>query len=173
MASTALTTALTTALIGTLAILPATAAQTDFTGTWVLDTSRSEGLPEGMEQTMTVKQSGDRIEIEIHLKTPMGEQRIPDVYVLDGRETDFQPVLNVQVSSTGKRTSRWLEGRNGFEATERATVQGPEGEITMTAARKWALAPGGDTLTMEITTSGPQGETKSTRVFTRQKPAAG
>jgi hypothetical protein len=58
-------TALTTALIGALVMLPGTAAQADFTGTWVLDASRSEGLPEGMGQsTMTVRQSGDRIEID-------------------------------------------------------------------------------------------------------------
>jgi hypothetical protein len=39
--------------------------------------------------------------------------------------------------------------------------------------RKWTLASGGDALTIELTSSGPQGEMKSTRVFARQKPAAG
>jgi hypothetical protein len=166
-------TALTAALIGALAILPATAAQTDFTGTWVLDTSRSQGLPEGTEQTMTVRQSGDRIEVETQLTTPMGEQRIPDVYVVDGTETDFRPTFNVEVSATGKRTARWTEGRNAFEANERAVVQGPEGEVTFTASRKWTLAPDGRTLTIEMTARGPQGETTSTRVFTRQQPEEG
>jgi hypothetical protein len=163
----------TTALIGALAFLPASAVQTDFTGTWVLDTSRSEGLPEGLEQTMTVKQSGDRIEVETHTKTPMGERRTQDVFVLDGQEADFQPVLNVEVSVTGKRTARWSEDRNGIEATERATAQGPQGEFTLTSVRKWTLAPGGDTLTIELTSNGPQGEMNSTRVFTRQRPAGG
>jgi hypothetical protein len=164
--------AFTTALIGALAMLPATAAQTDFTGTWVLDNSRSEGLPEGIEQTMMVKQSGDRIDIESQVKTAMGEQRIADVYVLDGNETDFQPAFNVQVSGTGRRTSRWSDDRQGFEANERVTVEGPQGEITLTSVRRWTLAPGGDTLTIELTSNGPQGEMKSTRVFTRQQPPA-
>jgi hypothetical protein len=164
-----ITTALTTALIGALAILPPPPAQTDFTGTWVLDTSRSEGLPEGIRQTMTVKQSGDRIEVETHGTTPTGEQRISeDVYVLTGQETDFQPVLNIQAPATGKRTARWSEGGNGFESAERVTVEGPQGEVTVTATRKWTLAPGGDTLTIEMTNSSPQGEAKTTRVFTRQ-----
>jgi hypothetical protein len=165
--------AITTALIAALAILPTTAAQMDFTGTWVLDTSRSEGLPEGMEQTMTVTQSGDRIEIETHSTTPMGERRTPDVYVLDGRETDFRPALNVEASATGKRTARWSEDRYGFEATETATVQGPQGEITITSVRKWTLAPGGDTLTIVLTSRSLQGEMTSTRVFTLENPAAG
>jgi hypothetical protein len=165
--------AFTAALIGTLAIPAATAAQTDFTGTWVLDASRSTGLPEGIEHTMTVTQSGDRIEIESNVKSAAGERRTADVYALDGAETEFQPVLNVQASSTGKRTSRWSEGRNSFEATERVTVEAPQGEITITAVRKWTLAPDGNTLTIELTSSGPQGEMKTTRVFTRQQPAAG
>jgi hypothetical protein len=120
---------------------------------------------------MTVTQSGDRIEIETHSRTPVGERRTADVYVLDGLETDFQPVLNVEVSATGKRTSRWSEDRNGFDAIERATVQGPDGEVTITAARTWELGRDGETLTIEITSRGPQGETTTTRVFTRQKPA--
>jgi hypothetical protein len=164
-------TGLTIALVGALTIVPTTAAQTDFTGTWVLDTSRGEGLPDGVEQTMTVKQSGDLIEVESHVKTPMGEQQIADVFVLDGKETDFHPAFNVQVSATGKRTSRWTEDRNGFEATEQATVQGPMGEMTITAERRWTLAPDGDTLTVELASSSPQGDMRSTRVFTRQKPA--
>jgi hypothetical protein len=162
-----------TALIGALAFPPATAAQTDFTGTWVLDTSRGAGLPEGMEQTITVKQSGDRIEVESRMKTPMGERQTRDVFVLDGQESDFQPVFNVEVSAVGKRTARWSEGRSGFESTERVTAQGPPGEITLTSVRRWALAPDGDTLIIELTSNGPQGEMKSTRVFARQKPAAG
>jgi hypothetical protein len=167
------TTALITALLGAVAVSPASAAQTDFSGMWVLDASRSEGLPEGIEQTMTVKQSGDRIEIETHSRTPMGERRTPDVYVLDGTETEFQPALNVEASATGRRTARWLESRSGFETTETATVEGPDGEITITAVRKWTLAPGGDALTIELTSSSPQGEMTITRVFTRQRPAAG
>jgi hypothetical protein len=154
--------------------VPATAAHADFTGTWVLDESRSKGLPEGMgETTMKVAQSGDRIEVELEWTTPMGEQRLSDVYVLDGKQMDFRPPVPSEVSATGTRTSRWSEGQSGFEATERATLQGPEGEVLVTAARTWALAPGGETLTIEMTVSGPQGEMKSTRVFIRQKPAAG
>jgi hypothetical protein len=166
-------TAYITILIGALAFLPADATQTDFTGTWVLDASRGEGLPEGLEQSITVKQSGDRIEVESHMKTPMGERRTQDVFVLDGQESDFQPVLNVEVSAVGKRTARWSEDRSGFESTERVTAQGPPGEITLTSVRRWTLAPDGDTLTIDMTSNGPQGEMKSTRVFTRQKPAAG
>jgi hypothetical protein len=162
------------AALGALLILGAapgvaTVEPTDFTGTWVLDAELNVGMPEGFEQTMTVTHIGDRIEAEIYIKTPNGsELRLSDVYVLDGNETDFEPPVPGEVSATGRRTSRWLEDRNGFESTERALVQGPQGEVTITADRKWTLAPDGATLTTEMTVNNPQGESTSTRVFTRQ-----
>jgi hypothetical protein len=161
-------TILALALGAALTIPAAAGAQADFSGTWVLDTGRSQGLPEGLAQTMTVKQSGDRIEIEFHLRGPQGEERASDVYVLDGKETDFRPAIVGGGSGKGRRTSRWLDGKRGFEAQERATVEGPEGEVAITAARKWTLAPDGNTLTIEMTMSGPQGEQASTRVYTRK-----
>jgi hypothetical protein len=54
----------------------------------------------------------------------------------------------------------------------RADRRRPEGEITISAVRKWTLSPDGDTLTVELTSRSPQGEMKSTRVFTRQKAPA-
>jgi hypothetical protein len=162
-------------IVGAAPGLATPAAQTDFTGTWVLDTSRSEGLPEGTEQTMTVNQAGDRIEIETRSSTPMGERRTPDLYILDGNETDYQPVFSVEVTATNtRRTSRWSESGNGFEATEHATIRGPEGqEGEISVVRTWTLAPDGNTLTIEMKISGPPGEMTTTRVFTRQEPADG
>jgi hypothetical protein len=156
--------------LGAALTLPAAAgAQADFSGTWVLDTDRSQGLPEGFEQTMTVKQSGDRLEIEFHLRGgPQGEERASDAYVLDGKETDFRPAIIGGGSGKGRRTSRWLDGKRSFEAQERATVEGPDGEVAVTVARRWTLAPDGNTLTLEMTMSGPQGEQPSTRVYTRK-----
>jgi hypothetical protein len=162
-------------IVGAAPGLATPAAQTDFNGTWVLDTSRTIGLPDGIEQTMTVNQTGDRIEIVTYSSTPMGERRAPDVYILDGKETDFQPVFIVEVTATNaRRTSRWSESGNGFEATEHATIQGPDGqEGEISVVRTWTLAPDGNTLTIEMKISGPPGEMTTTRVFTRQEPADG
>ena len=67
----------------------APAAKADFSGTWVLDASKSEGLPPGVEQTLVVTQQGDRVEAQNTTKGPQGEQVIKDAYVLDGQETDL------------------------------------------------------------------------------------
>lgn len=157
---------LLTAATSVLPLQPGPAA--GFSGTWVLDASRSEGLPEGMTQTMTVKHSGDRIEIETHVVGPQGDQRLADVYVLDGRETDYVPPVIGEGKGKGRRTSNWSPGRTGFESTERADLEGPDGAVTITATRKWTLAPDGRTLTIEMTMAGPQGEIQSTRIFNRK-----
>lgn len=44
-----------------------------FVGSWKLDPEKSEGPPSGLQQ-MTVKQSGDRLDLEMKLSGPQGER---------------------------------------------------------------------------------------------------
>jgi hypothetical protein len=74
-----------------LATLTLAAAKANFSGTWVMDAARSEGLPPGVEQTLTVTQEGDRVELELKVKNPQGEQKVKDGYTLDGSEVEFAP----------------------------------------------------------------------------------
>lgn len=141
----------------------------NFTGTWTLDRGRSEGVPPGVEMTMTVKQSGDRVEIETKISSPLGQQTIPDVYVLDGQETDYvAPAIGPQTTGKGRRTSRWVAAKDGFDVSERAVLEGPDGKVEMRAARTWTLASDGKTLTIDMTVSGPKGDATSKRVFVRK-----
>ena len=144
-------------------------AQANFAGTWVYDPARSQGLPEGVAITLTVKQDGNRIQTESNLSSPQGQQTIPDVYVLDGKETDYQPPLIGVGTGKGKRTSTWNADKSGFDVTESATVSTPDGDGTITAKRKWTLAPDGKTLTIDLTLTTPQGDQVSKRVFTKKQ----
>lgn len=135
----------------------------DFSGKWKLDVSRSEGLPEGMEQTMTVTQKDDVVKIETTVKTPEGTQTVPDNYTLDAKETDF-----AASNTKGKRTSKWTTDGNGFEVFEKASVETPNGEVAIERTRKWALGADGKTLTIEITMKTPQGEQRIKRLFVKQ-----
>src|SRR4028119_1798233 len=70
------------------------AAQSDFSGVWTLDSGKSANVPPGLIQTMTVTQSGDRVEVETKSKVGEGPERIgKDAYVLDGKETDSTPTV--------------------------------------------------------------------------------
>jgi hypothetical protein len=159
--------------IGFLAVMLAAtvtsaSAQANFSGTWVLDTKRSQGIPEGVGITMTVKHTGDRVELESNISSPAGQQTISDVYVLDGKEADYKPPMIGPGSGKGKRTAKWTADKSGFESTESATVSTPEGEGTISATRKWTLAPDGKTLTMDVAIKSPQGEQVSKRIFTKK-----
>lgn len=71
---------------------------------------------------MTVRQTGDRLEAESVLKGPQGEQKIPEMYVIDGPETDFKVSVGGGTGA-GKRTAAWRDDRRGFDVTERAVVK--------------------------------------------------
>jgi hypothetical protein len=140
-----------------------TMAKADFNGRWKLDVSRSEGVPQGMEQAMTVVQKNDVINIETTVKTPEGEQTVPDSYTLDGKEKDF-----TAQNGKGKRTSKWTADGSGFEVFEKADIDTPGGAAAIERTRKWALSPDGKTLTIEINLKTPQGEQRIKRLFVKQ-----
>lgn len=141
----------------------------NFTGTWELDAKKSEGVPEGMKQGLTVRQEGDRIDVEITMSGAQGDRTLPDAYVLDGKEVEFRPaIVGGGNAKAGKRVAKWAEDGMGFEAQERATVEGPQGEDEMSGKRTWRLSPDGKVLTIEVDMKGRGGPMKSKRVFNRK-----
>src|SRR4028118_1809677 len=95
------------------------AAQSDFNGVWTLDAGKSEGMPPGLMQTMTVTQKGDRIDIETKSKVGEGKENVSkDAYVLDGKETDFTPPVPAGAAKKARRVSKSTDDGNGFDATE-------------------------------------------------------
>ena len=153
----------------TLAVLSlgalGTAAKTDFSGTWVLDIKQSEGIWQGTEQTLTVKQEGERIDVELKAKTPQGERTVKESYVPDGREVEFAPPGSL---GKGKRTTKWTADGTGIEISDLYDVQTPEGVDTMKAWRKWTLSGEGQRLIIEQRAQTPNGLSQTKRVFVKQ-----
>jgi hypothetical protein len=148
--------------------LSVAAAAPDFSGTWVMDRSRSIGLPPGMEQTMTVVQTGDRIELETKLITAQGERTLKDTYTLDGKETEFTPQGPQGPAGKGKRTAKWLPRGNGILVSEETTVETPKGVVTSQLMRKWILSPDGTTITIDMYYDGPNGSYETKRIFIKK-----
>jgi hypothetical protein len=146
------------------------AAKADFNGVWTLDAGKSEGLPPGMMQTMTVTQKGDRVEIETKVKVGEGQERVgKDAYVLDGKETDFAPPVPGGSAKKAKRISKLTDDGNGFDVTEEAVLNAPDGgEATVRAKRRWRLSADGKNLTIEMEVENPNGTSKSRRVFVKK-----
>lgn len=156
------------ALVALSLVVASAAAKPDFSGKWVMDKTKSEGVPPGMEQTMTVTQTGDKIELETMIKSQQGERTIKDSYTADGKETDFTPQGPQGAMGKGKRTAKWSADGTALEVSETATLEGPNGADEVSATRKWWLAADGKTMTIELTFSGEQGMQKSKRVFVKQ-----
>ena len=139
-----------------------------FAGTWVLDATKSEGLPQGVEETMTVKQEKDKFAIESKMKSPRGERTMNMDFAADGKEGPFTMRMGPN-EVTGKRTAKWGADATTVEITESADVPTPDGgTATVKSWRKWTLSDDGKTLTAEETRTSPRGEQKVKRVYTRQ-----
>ena len=164
-------TALTRIIVAlsTLAIVAAASTKPDFSGEWELDPERSEGLPPGTKQHMTVKQSGDRLEVEVKVSGPQGDRTVSDIYMVNGTETDFTPaIIGGGKPKDGKRTSTWAADAKGFDATEQATVEGDGGTDTFKAKRTWRLSEDGKLLTIDMDIEGGGGPMKAKRVFVKK-----
>lgn len=144
----------------------AAAAKADFSGTWQLDKNNSEGLPPGMDQIMTIVQTGDKLSLETKLITDEGEQVVADSYTLDGKETDFTPKTPGGQTGKGKRTAKWTA--DGLEVTETSTFDGPQGPVDVQMQRKWVLSADGKTLKIELVADGPQGKQQIKRTFIKK-----
>lgn len=140
-------------------------AKANFAGTWVLDVGKSEGIWQGTEQTLTVGQDGDRIEIELKVKTPQGERIAKDNYTVDGGEVEFAPPGAV---GKGKRTVKWAADGSAIEISELYDATTPEGTDTMKGWRRWSLSPDGKLLIIEQRVQTPIGLSLTKRVFIKQ-----
>ena len=143
-------------------------AKVDFSGTWALDKSASEGLPPGMDQLMTVVQTADKLSLETKLITEQGEQVVPDSYMLDGKEVDFTPRTPGGQSGKGKRIAKWGADGASIEVSEKSTFETPEGTIDVQVTRNWKLSPDGKTLKIDMTVDGPNGKQVLKRTFIKK-----
>ena len=143
-------------------------AKADFSGTWILDKTNSEGLPPGMDQTMTVVQTGDKLSLETKVITQQGEQAVSDSYMVDGKEVEFTPKAPGGQSGKGMRTAKWTADGNGIEIKENSTFDGPDGPVNVQLTRTWTLAADGKTLKIDINAEGPNGKQAVKRTFTKK-----
>jgi hypothetical protein len=152
----------------TLCLLVVAAQKPNFSGAWVMDRARSFGMPGNMQQTMTVTQTEDQIEVETKLIQPDNERTVKDTYILDGKEHEFTPATAPNTpSAKGKRTVNWLPKGNGIVVNEVTTNVTDKGTVTTQIARKWTLTGDGQ-LTIDLYIDGPNGSYETKRIFTKK-----
>src|SRR5688572_31604398 len=132
-------------------------ARPDFSGRWELDAAKSEGVPPETKQTMTVKQTGDRLEVETKITGPQ-DRTVNDTFTLDGKPTEFTPsMLAGGTAKNGTRTSTWSADGNGMDVIEQADVETSQGADTIKGKRTWRLSEDKKVLTIEIDLVGDRG----------------
>ncbi len=159
---------LMTVAIMALSAFAFAATKPNFSGSWTLDRARSFGIPANMTQTMTVTQTGDKIELETKLIQPGNERSVKDSYTLDGKEYEFTPQAQPnQPVPKGKRSASWLPGDRGITVTEVTTAESPNGPVTTQIVRKWTMTTSGE-LVIDMYVDGPRGSFEAKRIFIKQ-----
>jgi hypothetical protein len=159
-------------VIGLLVIgaLAAGAAPADFSGTWVLDKAKSQGLSERMVNvniTMVVTQDAKQLTSETSYSG--GEREMPPqkaTYNLDGSETSVEMGGRMPGKATLK--AKWQNDGKTLElnSVRQANIQG--NDVTITQQDHWELGDGGKTLKLHRVSENPRGKQESTLMFNKK-----
>ena len=148
----------------------AAAAPPNLSGKYKLDPARSEGVPAGVVQVMTIRHTGNEMTVDTKVYPPNDglASLVTDVYTLNGQETEYKATRGMAIGK-GKRIAKWTDDGAGIVVTEEATLEmPPQGMVKIPTTRKWSFSADGKEITIELTTTDPQrGEIKTKRVFTK------
>jgi len=159
-------------VIGLLVIgaLAAGASPADFSGTWVLDKAKSQGLNERMANvniTMVVTQDAKQLTSETSYSG--GEREMPAqkaTYNLDGSETTVEMGGRMPGKATLK--AKWQNDGKTLELNSVRQVNIQGNDVTITTQEHWELADGGKTLKLHRVSENPRGKQESTLVFNKK-----
>jgi hypothetical protein len=134
----------------------------DFSGTWTLDTAKSDPAPQGRggggggAATLTIKQTGT--ELSVMSEGRQGPQTL--TYKLDGSESTNQ-MMGRGGATPVKSTAKWDGSSLVIETTREFNGM----SITTKEVRK--LDDGGKEMQVETTAQTPNGEQKRKVVYTK------
>lgn len=179
----------------TVSIASIAMAQTNYSGTWVLDKEKTAArLPHLQSYTMVVVQDEEQLTVQTIItgdkkaqrrdRTDTGEATrsgpvsrprggpgpfgmvLPTAtYKLDGTTTTVE-----QGRSQVSLKAEWKENQTVLKLSQTRRMSMPDGEFSFTTVERWELAPDGATLTVHRTSESPRGTHTSTFVFKRSEP---
>jgi hypothetical protein len=136
----------------------------DFSGTWKINTIKSDAAPQGRggqmnmgNLTVTITQTATDLTIE----QSMGENTMKSMYYLDGRES-----TNAGRRGETKSTAKWDGKSLVIEGT--STFEGPNGSMTIKSKEVRTLSDDGKTMTVTTTSESPRGTNTRKTVFDKQ-----
>ncbi len=153
----------------TFALTVSAAAPANFSGTWVLDKSKTQNLPRQWENatsvTMEIKQDDKLVTIETKAEgSQFPSQPMP--YNVDGSES----TVEVQGRMPGKVTLKasWSTDGNTLDLSRKQSGNFNGQDVTITTTEKLTLTEGGKVLTIARVSESPRGKQESTLVFAKK-----
>jgi hypothetical protein len=151
-------------------VLAVSAAPPNFSGTWVLDKQKSQGLRGPMANadiTLTVTQDDKQLTVET--KYAGGGREMPAqkaTYNLDGSETTAETTGFM----AGKATYKAKWSNDGKTLELQTTIKGSRdgNEFTRTTTEQWELTEGGKVLKIVRKGEGRNGPFESTLIFNKK-----
>ena len=172
---------LTISMLGAMifALAVSAAAPANFSGTWTLDKSKSQGLDQRMQNAESIQwvitQNDKQISIESKVTGGQnagggggggmrgGGMGGPRTYSLDGKETTTE--ANGGTSST---KATWSSDGQTLELSSTRAGSFNGNEFKATTNDKLQLSSDGKVLTVKRTGEGPRGPVDATMVFNKQ-----
>lgn len=134
-------------------------AQTDFSGTWALNTAKSKlGERSFAPKSVTIVQTKADMSIETRSEFN-GEERVrKSKYTLDGKECTNKGFRDMDIKSTAV----WSPDNKSLTVTSKVSMD--NGDMTMKAVYKMD----GSNLVIESSSSSPMGDRSETQVFDKK-----
>ncbi|HSF25845.1 MAG TPA: hypothetical protein VLE20_16590 [Blastocatellia bacterium] len=158
------------ALFCVLAVGAVSAAGTDFSGTWVLDKAKSEGLQGPMadvDQTWVVTQDAKTLTVETQFSG--GQQEMPAqkrTYNLDGSETTAE--VTGRFPGKAALKAKWMGDGKILELNSVRNINVQGNDVTIKSTEHWELADDGKTLKVHRTTESPRGTQENKLTLTKK-----
>lgn len=158
------------ALLASVALRPGAAqGKTDFSGSWKINTEKSDPMGGGMggggggggggmaNAVTTITQTATQLTIE----TKFGDQTRTTTYFLDGKESTNQGRMGET-----KSKAHWDGSSLVIEST--GSFNGPNGAMAFTSKEVRTLGDDGKSMTVVTTRTTPNGEVTTKRVYDKQ-----
>jgi hypothetical protein len=148
----------------------AAAPAANYAGIWVLDKTKTQGLPRQWESAQSVTTEIKQDAKQITLETKVEGSQFPSqplTYNLDGSES----TVEVQGRMPGKANLKatWSSDGNTLELNAKRSGTGQNGEaFTFTTTDKLTLSEGGKVLTDVRHSESPRGAQDSTLVYLKK-----
>lgn len=142
-------------------------AQTDFSGSWIFNESKSD-LGEGpmMSATsMTINQQPNLISLDlVQPSFDGGDMKRSEKYTLDGKESVNEGMMN----STVKTIASWSDDKKELKFAKSILADMNGENMEMKSNEAWKLSDDGKTLTVKTSFSSPMGEMNATLVYDKK-----